>query len=187
MAHAVFLRALRDITTDDKDNTTYDMRDLDWAVGRYIIRKMDAPMALQTFRPLFDKTDSDMKMSDPKEPSRRFPDGTLRKGKKRIARVRGRTEVQSYFAIHSPWLLLNSDQTHVRRLNLNLEAWGRQTLALRKTADLAANSLSDSWFGRSWTAQPEDQEKEVQRFRKLMETKKIKNPRKVKQKPVSYI
>jgi hypothetical protein len=184
LARVCFLRTLRNIVKDDNSRTLPESRDLEWAMTRYVTRSMHMPGVLETMRPFFDHKDRDLKTKDLGS-DRVLPDGTFRKGRKRIPRTRAITEVRSYFAVFTPWLLNHSAETHIRRLNLNLEAWSRQTMRLRDVADVAWRSHTGSSFGVDWTVPHlEQQDSEVAAFRSLVKQGRIKNAGKLKQKPV---
>jgi hypothetical protein len=149
---------------------------------------MHMPKILETLRrPLFDEQDRDLKLES-SDPDELLPDGTLRKGKKRIPRVRATTEVHSYFAIHAPWLLNHWKKTHIRLLGLNLEEWSKQAMRLREIADVAARSQTGSAFGVDWTViDSEQQDREIAAFRRLFKQGEIKNSVKVKHKEVAVV
>lgn len=187
LAHTSFLRAVRDIIKEDNNRTTPKSRDLNWAMTCYITRQAYMPKILDTLRPLFNNKDHDLQMKS-SDPDRVLPDGTLRKGKKRIARFRATTEVRSYFAIHAPWVLIHSAEAHIRRLDLNLEEWSRQTMRLRDIADAASRRETGSAFGIDRTVKDyEQQDREVRDFRLMFKQGRIKNASKLKNKQVCDI
>jgi hypothetical protein len=162
LARCKFLRELREIIGRDRSRTKQEDRDLDWFMQKYVSSNQHNPRALVTRRVLFDQDDRDLKKHDPAS-TKRLPDGTLRRGKKRIPKFVASAEVRSYFAVFAPWIANQAKQTHIRRLNMNMSAWAEQTNMLIRTRAIARMAPEISFFGEDWTG-PGDQDQQEETF-----------------------